>query len=173
MLLVTSQGMMGGPGTVVEHRSAAQLSDLVRRSPMPEHTVDGAPCAVNSTFTRSCSKCGALIRHTRLNNRNKAAALRISYVGHDGAARTYTADFLVDGSTLVEIKPKKLHATPTVLLKRAAAEAFCAAAGLTYELVDQPPLTDAEVASLRDSGAIKFTDRYEQKYLERSTQCHG
>lgn len=325
MILVASQGMMGEPNAVLETPRPAQTSDLDWRSPMPEHTVDGAQRAVNPPFARNCPECGDVILHTLHCNRNKAVRnrtpcrrcmyaarsiayagsgnpffgkkhtektlavfrarqhphvheewfkqlraeqmrgtnnpnkgtsvyatwvrkfgkeradelmdgfrskssransghgnpmygkptpqgsgngwsgwyrgwffrslrelsymvrvieanglrwrtgessdLKIPYVGHDGSPRTYTADFLVNETVLVEIKPKRLHDSPTVAAKKAAAEAFCRAAGLKYRLVDPEPLPDAEVSALRSMGLLRFTERYESKYAERMGQC--
>lgn len=101
----------------------------------------------------------------------ESSELKISYVDWRGASRTYTADFVIGEKTLVEIKPSKLHSSPTVMLKRAAALEFCERAGLEYRIVDPPPLSDGEIVELHDRGMIEFTERYEAKFAGRFKQC--
>jgi hypothetical protein len=94
--------------------------------------------------------------------------LRISYVDFAGHLRTYSADFLVAGKKLIEVKPVKLFSSPTVRIKQEAAIDFCIQNGLTYEIVDSPMLSDAEITKLYVDGTIQFTERYEKKFLERN-----
>ena len=93
--------------------------------------------------------------------------LGISYIGWQGEARTYFADFLVEERYLVEVKPEKLKSCRIVRLKQDAAVAFCNKNGLQYQLIDPPLLSDKEVKLLYKKGRIKFTDRYEKMFLER------
>ena len=39
--------------------------------------------------------------------------------------------------------------------------------GWTYQVIDPVPLSVDKVKSLRDSGVIKFIDRYERLFLEK------
>lgn len=94
--------------------------------------------------------------------------LRVPYVDFAGQSRTYAADFLIEGKTLVEVKPAKLVSSRTVRLKQKAAIEFCAARGLEYQIVDPPMLNDDEILGLYKDGAIKFIERYEKKFLERN-----
>jgi hypothetical protein len=93
--------------------------------------------------------------------------LEMRYKGFDGQDRTYRADFLIDDRVLVEVKPFRLHNTPTVVLKKKAAEDFCKANGLEYRLEDPVALPIAEVKSMREQGLIVFTDRYEDLFRRR------
>jgi hypothetical protein len=79
-----------------------------------------------------------------------------------------SADFLVAGKKLIEVKPVKLFSSPTVRIKQEAAIDFCIQNGLTYEIVDSPMLSDAEITKLYVDGTIQFTERYEKKFLERN-----
>ncbi len=92
---------------------------------------------------------------------------RIPYEDWDGTKRTYAADFLVEDTRLVEIKPAKLNSSPAVSRKEDAARQFCANRGWTYELVDPDKLSDDEIRQLKNDGKIRFTDRYEKLYQEK------
>lgn len=96
-----------------------------------------------------------------------AEHIKIKYVNWDGAERTYCPDFLVENNRLVEIKPIRLRSSKLVQLKQKAAEAYCASRGLVYEIIDPGVLSDEKVKALYDSGDVRFTDRYKQKFLER------
>lgn len=93
--------------------------------------------------------------------------LCIEYKDWSGKSRNYYADFLV-GNILVECKPKKLHSTKTVQLKREAAVEFCRNNGYRYLLTDYDRLTDDEICQLRSQGDLRFTDKYENKFKERT-----
>jgi hypothetical protein len=75
--------------------------------------------------------------------------LEIHYKGFDGQDRTYRADFLVNDRVLVEVKPIRFHKTPTVLLKKEAAEEFCNTRGLEYRLEDPVVLNIEGITSNR------------------------
>jgi len=91
----------------------------------------------------------------------------IPYINYDGTNRNYFADFLVDGNRLVEIKPKRLHSTPQVLIKKKAAERFCLKKGWTYELIEPDILTKEEILILHNNEVVKFLPRYEEKLKEK------
>jgi hypothetical protein len=94
------------------------------------------------------------------------AGIKITYIDWKGSNRTYVPDFLVEGTILVEIKPKRLHKTPAVQSKAVAARSFCEKVGFTYELIDFELLPTSDIIGLHDSGRLKFLDRYESKYKE-------
>ena len=81
--------------------------------------------------------------------------------------RTYFPDFIVEDTRLIEIKPAKLHNTPKVLAKRAAAEEFCKSKNMVYEILDPLILSDDEIISLYTCGKIRFLEKYDQKFRER------
>ena len=89
--------------------------------------------------------------------------LRISYVQYNGKNSNYFADFLLEGTRLIEIKPKALHSSVVVTLKKAAAEQFCVSRGWTYELIDPEVLNEEEIFSLHEKKKIEFLPRYEKK----------
>lgn len=88
---------------------------------------------------------------------------RIPYKDKDGIDRTYSPDFFVNGNVLVEIKPRKLWKTISVMTKQAAAEAFCKHHGWIYRLIDVEPnsmlLKDKYLA-----GEIRFVEKYKQRF---------
>jgi len=56
----------------------------------------------------------------------------------------------------------------TVQLKREAAIEFCSENGYNYLLTDCDRLTDDEICQLRSQEDLRFTDRYERKFKERT-----
>lgn len=91
--------------------------------------------------------------------------LRIRWVDYKGDDRTYHPDFLCEEKYLVEIKPKKLHESPTVKAKREATEKFCEENGYEYILTDVKSLDTKEIFDLYSCGDIIFTSRYETKMI--------
>jgi hypothetical protein len=96
--------------------------------------------------------------------------LAIPYITPLGENRTYYADFLINDSLLVEVKPSKLNLSPTVQAKQSAALLFCATKGWQYSIVDANRLSDEEVRRLHDAGDICFIDRYETMFEARYAQ---
>ena len=93
--------------------------------------------------------------------------LRIQYTDYNGVSKNYFTDFLIDGNRLIEIKPKALHNSVVVLLKKEAAEKFCLARGWVYELVTPKMLSDKEILVLYTQKDLKFMDKYNDKYNEK------
>jgi len=94
-------------------------------------------------------------------------ALRITYVRYDGELSSYYADFLLEKNRLIECKPKSLHSSVVVTLKKEAAEKFCSERNWTYELLEPEMLSEEEIFSLHKNGIIKFMDKYEEKFKVR------
>ena len=92
--------------------------------------------------------------------------LRITYLDYQGKTRTYCADFLVDNCVMVEIKPLRLHTSPSVLAKKEAGVVFCKERGWAYIIIDPDKFQENKIKELHDAGDIKFTDRYEKLYKE-------
>jgi hypothetical protein len=90
---------------------------------------------------------------------------RISYIDWDGTLRNYFPDFIIENKYLVEVKPKNLYESAQVKLKTAAGEQFCKNNNLIYKLTTPiKTLTIKDIKILKDSGNLKFTKRYEEKY---------
>lgn len=96
----------------------------------------------------------------------EAKELRMSYLTPMGVERTYSADFLVNDNILVEIKPKRLHTTPLIKAKTAAAETFCKERGWTYLLTDVEIIPFEQMKLLHASGDLVFTELYEKIFRE-------
>ena len=93
-----------------------------------------------------------------------AGNIKIPYINWDGVNRTYTPDFLVNKTLLIEIKPKRLTNSVSVVLKKEAAEIFCKNNNWFYEIIDPPEISMEQVKKLYDEKLIKYIKRYEDKY---------
>ena len=72
---------------------------------------------------------------------------------------------MIDEKYLVEIKPKKLHGSRLVQIKKKAAENYCLNNNLIYKLVYPIKLlTDIELKTLIENKKIEFTERYKEKW---------
>ncbi len=89
---------------------------------------------------------------------------KIEYADASGQIRNYFPDFLVNNKCLVEIKPKNLFKSENVRLKKEAAEKWCAENGYEYLLIEPLKLSNEKILELYNSGEIKFTERYEEKF---------
>ncbi len=87
----------------------------------------------------------------------------IPYINYDGAPRTYRPDFIVNGTVLVEVKPKRLMETPTNLLKKQAAIRFCKDNGLEFKMVDVKLLETDQFVSLYRDGKVRFNKKYSER----------
>ncbi len=67
---------------------------------------------------------------------------------------------------LLQIKPFKLHSSPSVLVKSSVAKIFCEANNLMFILVDIPRISNDEIIAMHKSGQLKFIDRYEKIFFE-------
>jgi len=139
--------------------------------PAPQGSGNGWSGWYKDYFFRSLRELSFIIKYLEDKNTTWESAerkdLRISYISPLGRERTYTADFLVNKVILVEIKPKRLHNTPTVQAKKIAAEKFCKEHQLKYLLIDVEILLDSEIKDLYESRKIKFTEKYEKEYIKR------
>ncbi len=91
--------------------------------------------------------------------------LKIKYKGFNGIEKTYVADFIINEKYLVEIKPKKLHNSKIVQIKKNAAEDFCKERNFIYKLTYPPKLLSfEEIEILLSSNKLRFIDRYQEKY---------
>lgn len=100
----------------------------------------------------------------------ESADMAIPYTDPLGQERTYYADFIVDGSILVECKPESLLDTPLVQAKRIGAEKYCRDKGWTYQLITPPRLSEEAIRDLHDEGTVVWLERYRRKFEERVGQ---
>ena len=88
----------------------------------------------------------------------------VEYIDYKGTKRTYRPDFFVDNKIIVEIKPQRLHNSPSVLTKKKSIESFCNKNGFVYELKDQPINSD-KIKNGYENKTIKFLNGYDIKFL--------
>jgi hypothetical protein len=92
---------------------------------------------------------------------------KIEYTDALGIQRNYFPDFVLEDKRVIEIKPKRLWNTPSVLAKKEAADKFCENRGYTFIIVDCDPLPLSHFKKLYESGEIKLLDRYDKKFNEK------
>jgi len=81
----------------------------------------------------------------------------------ENTERTYKPDFIINHKYMIEIKPKQLHNTKEVLVKKKAAEKFCSNNGLIYKLRDVKTIGKDELIELESIGLVKLNSNYKQK----------
>ena len=139
--------------------------------PSPNGSGNGWSGRYNGWFFRSFRELSYMINFIEKNNwsweSGEARKYKILYTDWEGKKRNYYPDFIVNGSVMVECKPKKLHGSVGVLSKKEAAETYCSTRGLAYELVDPGKLDSNTIKTLHDEGKMVLLDRYERKYNER------
>jgi len=92
---------------------------------------------------------------------------QINYEDYKGNNRTYTADFILSNKYLIEIKPKNLWGSDSVIRKKISAIKFCEENNLIYKLRDTPKLSSYKLKELYETKQIIFTDRYEKKFISK------
>src|SRR6185437_3877341 len=94
--------------------------------PTPNGSGNGWSGWYKGRFFRSLRELSYMINIIEKQNLDwktgETADMKIRYKGFNGASRTYRPDFLIGGKVLIEIKPTKLHQSPSVLAKSIAAE---------------------------------------------------
>ena len=138
--------------------------------PSPQGSGNGWSGWYKGWFFRSLKELSYMINEIEGKNKQWRTAetkdLRMPYIDYKGDDRTYTADFLVDEKELIEVKPEKLKSSITVRLKQKAAQKFCKKQGYIYKIEDVEKLSKEDINKLHANGDIKFTKRYEEKYIE-------
>jgi hypothetical protein len=92
---------------------------------------------------------------------------KITYTDYKGVKRNYFPDFVINDTYLVEVKPKNLFKSESVLIKKEYAIKFCKQNGFKYKLRSIDNLSDEEISQLYLTGKIKFTNRYDEKFRKR------
>jgi hypothetical protein len=121
-------------------------------------------------FFRSLKELSFLVNVLEKNHLKWKSAenIKIPYVSYDGTHRTYRPDFIV-GNKLIEIKPSRLKCTPLNAIKAKTAKVWAEEHNMTYEVVtenDFEMLSFEKIRSLKESGDIRFIERYEKKFAE-------
>jgi hypothetical protein len=134
--------------------------------PTPQGSGNGWSGWYKGKYFRSLRELSYIVLVLEKNGKSwkSAESIKIPYENWDGRSRTYRPDFLV-GNCLVEIKPTKLHQSPSVALKVAAARAYCSNRGMDFEITDSPLLDNSEIYQMWITGKIKFIARYEERFV--------
>jgi len=91
----------------------------------------------------------------------------IPYIDYNGSKRNYFPDFVIDGKIIIECKPKKLHDSVGVKLKKEAAEKFCLERGMEYVMLEPIKLSEEDIMNLYITKKITFISRYEEKFKKK------
>lgn len=139
--------------------------------PSPNGSGNGWSGWYNGWFFRSIKELSYMINVIEKNNiewvNAESNMFRINYIDYKGNNRTYTADFILNNKYLIEIKPKKLWYSDSVIRKKISAIKFCEENNLTYKLRDTPNLSSKKLKELYETKQIIFTDRYEKKFISK------
>lgn len=93
-------------------------------------------------------------------------SIKIKYIDYDGKTKNYFPDFLINDKFLVEIKPKNLHNSESVRLKKLSAESYCEQHNLKYKLISPIRMSEENFRKLVDLGKVKLIDRYNKKLIQ-------
>ena len=133
--------------------------------PTPKKAGNGWQGWYNNQFFRSLRELSYIINVLEKYNLQWQSAenIRIPYINYDGNERTYSPDYLVNNNKLVEIKPKRLHNTPLVKLKKEAAEKYCFENKLIYELIDVEIIDIDKLRELVINNKVILTEKTKRK----------
>ena len=137
--------------------------------PPPKGSGNGWGGWYKNWYFRSLKELSYMIYVIEPNNYKWESAeqkrLAMPYIDHLGHKRTYQADFLLNGSILIEVKPKALMETALNKLKKEAALIFCAKNNYKYRMVDVKTIENEELGHLLTKGVVKLSDptRLEKK----------
>lgn len=144
--------------------------------PSPRKSGSGVKGYYKDWWFRSLRELAFMINYIERFNLSwsNGEKLSISYVNYDGRNRTYRPDFIVNKKYLIEVKPKKLHGTPLVILKKNAAIEFCKTINLKYKLIDPiQKIKTQQLLDLIESGQVQVDQRTLTKIHEYDTRSGG
>lgn len=138
--------------------------------PSPNGSGNGWSGWYKNWFFRSLRELSFMINYIEKNNfaweNGEQKKYRISYVDWQGKNRNYFPDFVIENKTMVECKPKRLQKSINVIKKSQAAEEFCKNHNLEFLMIEPEILKLEEIKKLHNLRKIKFTEKYEKKFLE-------
>ena len=151
----------------VQSENSSGENNPMYGKPAPKGSGGGWGGWYKGWYFRSLRELSYVIRVLEKNNHEWQSAeskeFSIPYVSYDGTPRTYRPDFLVDGRTLVEVKPKQLMETPSNVLKKKAAIVFCKNNGFEFKMVDVKLLHTEHIIHLFEEGIIGFNKKYQER----------
>lgn len=116
------------------------------------------------SFVRLCEKNGQTWKSAETDE------YAVWYTDLYGKRRKHYADFVVDTTTIVEVKPAKHQKGKLVQLKAEAMKEFCKTKGYTYQMISPRRISKSELEELIEKKLITFTDTCQpeiEKYLSR------
>lgn len=135
--------------------------------PSPKGSGNGWKCWYGDYFCRSLRELMFILKLEAEDLKWKTGEcqkIQIKYLDYKGQERNYFPDFIV-GSIMYEVKPKRLWDTPLIKAKTEAAKKYCAERDMTFEIVDIA-IDFKVVNDLYNVGKIKFSEKYEKKFIE-------
>lgn len=146
-----------------QSRSSSGEGNPMFGKPSPQGSGNGWKGWYRGHYFRSLREVMFMIRMDKAGQEwTSAEGFTIPYT-LNGVKRTYHPDFRV-GNKIFEIKPKRLHKTPSVSAKAEGATAYCAKNGCTYHLIDEPIRCNWIAKALYD-GKIEFAKGYRQRFI--------
>lgn len=137
--------------------------------PSPQGSGNGWKGWYKDIFFRSLLELSFLVNYIERFNMSwvsgESKKYNILYQKYDNTNRTYKPDFIINNKFMVEIKPKKLHNTKLIVLKKNAAIKYCNENNLIYKLIDPIKITKKEIQILIDNKNLKFADKTQIKFL--------
>lgn len=138
--------------------------------PAPEGSGAGYSGWYNGIFFRSKMELSYLIFVGTDRVIPAESVFKIKYVGANGTNRTYRPDFIVDKSTIVEIKPSALVESVENTLKMDAAAKFFRDSAYEYRSVtenDFPIITFDKMWSMYNDGEITLCSHTERRIRKK------
>ena len=150
----------------ISKRSSGENNPMFGK-PSPVGSGNGWSGHYNNYYFRSLLELSFIINiveRFKLNLKS-AESIRIRY-SDNGRDRNYIPDFIINDKYLIEIKPKKLVNSPSVILKKNAALSYCHSHNLVYKIISPRMIEFSIVKELVESGRVKFLEKYYTKYKE-------
>jgi hypothetical protein len=114
-------------------------------------------------YIRECPVCSREITHKRLRDMNSAkekGSLCMSCCKKGNKNPFF-------GKSHKKETLEKIILTNKSNIDKYRSVEFCKENGYTYEMVDPVRISDDLIKDLHESGRLKFTDRYELKFIEK------
>lgn len=161
---------------MLEYREKqSQLNSGVNNSmygkPSPNGSGNGWSGWYNGWFFRSLIELTYMIKIIERYNLSwesgESNKFKIEYIDINGEKKNYFPDFIINNKYIVEIKPKSLFYTDKVFRKIKYAKLFCQDMDMIYKITSPPIMETKELVELYNDGKIKFTKKYDQKFIKK------
>lgn len=139
--------------------------------PSPKGSGNGWSGWYNGWFFRSLIELTYMIKIIERYNLSwesgESNKFKIEYIDINGEKKNYFPDFIINNKYIVEIKPKSLICMDKVSRKTKYAKQFCQDINMIYKITSPPIMETKELVELYNDGKIKFTKKYEQKFIKK------